>query len=84
MGFLKKLFGGGGDGVKFVRRYTQAKSTPYGMATFKYEIYRAKTAQEAREFLESKKVAERLSYIVVETPEGNWGKDIEGMYKEKG
>lgn len=53
-----------------------------GPAKFTYEVYRAKTAQQAREFLEGKTVTEKLYYVVVETPEGNWGKDIKGMYKE--
>ena len=80
MGFWKRMFKGGG--VQFVRKYSTTKQTPLGPATFTYEVYRAKTAQQAREFLEGKTVTEKLYYIVVETPEGNWGKDIKGMYKE--
>lgn len=82
-GFLKKLFGGGSP-VKFVKRYSENRSLQTGMATFQYQIYKAKTAQQAREFLQSRTVSERNTYIVVETPEGNWGKDIGGMYKERG
>jgi hypothetical protein len=71
-------------GVKFVRKYSETKTVPQtgqsGVVT--YEVFKARTAQEAREFLNGKTVAERLYYIVVETPEGNWGKDIEGLYKE--
>ena len=80
MGFWKRLRGGGG--VQFVRKYSVNRQTPLGPAKFTYEVYRAKTAQQAREFLEGKTVTEKLYYVVVETPEGNWGKDIKGMYKE--
>ncbi len=83
VGFLKKLFGGGAP-VRFVKRYNKNRQLPTGMATFHYEIYKAKTAQQAREFLQGKTVSERNAYIVVETPEGNWGKDIGGMYKDRG
>ena len=68
--------------VKFVRRYSQNRPTKEGTVTYSYEVYRAKTAQDAREFLDRKPVAKPLHYLVVETPEGNWGKDINGMYKE--
>jgi len=74
------MFGGGG--VQFVRKYSTTRQTPLGPAMFTYEVYRAKTAQQAREFLEGKTVTDQLYYIVVETPEGNWGKDVKGMYKE--
>lgn len=83
IGFVKKLFGGGTT-VTFVKRYSENRRLPTGMATYQYEVYRAKTAQQAREFLQGKTVSERNTYIVVETPEGNWGKDIGGMYKERG
>lgn len=79
-GFWKWLFKGGG--VQFVRKCSTTRHTPLGPATFTYEVYRTKMVQQAREFLEGKTVTERLYYIVVETPEGNWGKGIKGMYKE--
>ena len=70
--------------VRFVRKYSETKTVPQtgqpGIVT--YEVYKAHSAQDAREFLDGKSVAERLYYIVVESPEGNWGKDIEGLYKE--
>ena len=83
MGLLSKLFGGSSGGVKYVRTYTEEKRGVSGNILCTYEMYKAKTAQEAREFLDTKEVTERLYYVVVETPEGNWAKDIEGMYKEK-
>jgi len=77
---ITALFGLGP--VRLVRRYSQSRPTPQGTATYFYEVYRAKTAQEAREFLDQRPLPEPLHYLVVETPEGNWCKDINGMYKE--
>ena len=48
-----------------------------------YEIYKGKDAESAKELLKSKKVDKQLYYIVVETPEGNWGLDIKGLYLEQ-
>jgi hypothetical protein len=59
----------------FVRKYRQGMST--------YELYRAPDVQAAKAFLNTKKVSEPLYYILVETPEGNWGVDTEGLYLEK-
>ena len=70
------------ESVKFVRRYTEARQTPLGPAQFSYEIYKSDTAEAARQFLEHHNVGEPQHYVVVETPEGNWAKDIQGMYKE--
>jgi hypothetical protein len=69
-----------GFGVSFVRKYTKqiAEDT---LAT--YELYRSDAAEIAKEFLLTKRVPERLQYIVVETPEGVWGLDIDGIYLEK-
>lgn len=45
-----------------------------------YEVYRAMNRQQALAFLKSKVVSEKLYYIEVETPERNFGRDINGMY----
>lgn len=47
-----------------------------------YEIFSGPNAETAKEFLKTKTVTESLYYIVVETPEGNYGKDKGGIYKE--
>jgi hypothetical protein len=82
MGFLSKLLGGLAGGVKYDRTYTEQKMGVSGPITCTYEMYHAKNAHQARDFLETKEVNKRLYYVVVETPEGNWAKDIDGMYKE--
>lgn len=47
-----------------------------------YENYRAENEAAAKEFLAYKLIMQPLYYIVVDTPNGTWGKDIDGMYKE--
>lgn len=48
-----------------------------------YEIYSANNAETAKGFLRSKEIDEIKYYCIVETPEGNWGKDINGIYLEQ-
>jgi uncharacterized RDD family membrane protein YckC/phage FluMu protein Com len=45
-----------------------------------YEIYKGKDVESAKKFLMIKRVDKKLYYIEVETPEGTWGMDIEGLY----
>ncbi len=49
-----------------------------------YEVYRSNTKIKALEFLKSIPTAEipRLFYIIVETPQGNLGKDMQGIFDE--
>ena len=73
---LSRLFGRERHpGVRFKGKTVQGRNT--------YEVYAARTKDEALSFLRSRSVADRLYYIVVETPEGNWGLDIDGIYQEK-
>ena len=60
--------------VKFVKKYTQD--------VFTYECYEGKTKADAMEFLGEKEVTQGLYYIIVETPEGNFGRDKNGIYEE--
>jgi len=48
-----------------------------------YEVYRAPSAALAKEFLEKRGLPGPGVHIVVETPEGNWCLDSEGIYLEK-
>jgi len=64
--------------VVFVREDRQNKMG----ATFVYRIYKAPDAASAKAFLEQNPVTKQLFYIVVETPEGNYSRDIQGIYKE--
>jgi hypothetical protein len=64
--------------VKFVREDRQQKMG----ATFVYRIHTAPDAAAARAFLEKHPVLAKLTYLVVETPEGNYCRDVNGIYKE--
>jgi hypothetical protein len=47
-----------------------------------YRIYKAPNKACAMAFLEKNPVTRNLYYLVVETPEGNFCRDIQGIYKE--
>ena len=61
--------------IDFVRKYILGDNV--------YEVYKCEDAELAKEFLLSKRVYEELYYLTVETPMGNWGMDIKGLYKER-
>ena len=63
-----------GDVVSFKRRWSKPEAT--------YEEWTAPNAQAAKEYLNARVISERGYYVVIETPEGDWGKDIAGVYKE--
>jgi len=48
----------------------------------RYEVYRAKSKVDALAFLRGQEVKEERRYIVVETPEGNFGKDLIMIFDE--
>jgi hypothetical protein len=75
MSFWKKLTGGAGK-VAFVE--TQRQSDGYT-----YDIYRAATRAEALAFLRDHEVKEECRYAIVETPQGNLGKDMVLIFDEK-
>jgi hypothetical protein len=47
-----------------------------------YEVYTANNKEDAMVFLEKTKVDIQNYYVIVETPEGNWGKDCMGTFEE--
>lgn len=51
----------------------------------KYEIYQSNNKTSAFNFLKSipKNIIPSLFYVIVETPEGNFGKDVDGVFNEK-
>jgi hypothetical protein len=48
-----------------------------------FEIYEAASAADARSFLEMKTVSQDYLHIIVDTPEGKWGRDIQGIFLEE-
>ena len=64
--------------VTFVRENRQLKM---GQVMI-YRIYKGPDAASAKAFLLQNPVTKNFFYIIVETPEGNYCRDIQGMYKE--
>ena len=60
--------------VRFKEKYTKGN--------FTYEIYQANSRADAQAFLGDRVVTQKFYYVVVETPEGNFGRDNVGMYQE--
>lgn len=47
-----------------------------------YEVHKAPSKEVALGFLKNKTVTKDFYYVIVETTEGTWGKDINGIYQE--
>ena len=60
--------------VEFVREEHDGPKT--------YRIHRGSSKSAAMTFLKARKVDRKLYYVVVETPDGNFGRDIDGIYTE--
>ena len=65
---------GNAGNVAFAREDRQANKV--------WRIYKAPSKADATAFLSKQQVNRPFYYIVVETREGNFGKDIEGFYQE--
>lgn len=72
----KTVAGGQGNAkkVKFVREDRTNGAT--------YRTYKGSNKADALAFLSEQSITQREYYVVVETPEGNFGKDIQGFYQE--
>ena len=66
------------DKVIFVREDRQQRMGE----TMIYRIHKAPNAASAQAFLQQNPVTRQFYYLVVETPEGNYCRDIQGIYKE--
>lgn len=64
--------------VKFVREDLRQQMGQ----TMVYRIHKGPDAASAKAFLEQNPVTKPLYYLVVETPEGNYCRDKDGIYKE--
>lgn len=56
---------------------------PYRTAIATYRVYRGDSKKAAYDFLTKNIVKEKMLFLVVETPEGNFCRDINGIYKER-
>jgi hypothetical protein len=70
-----------GEVVRFKRNLS--KQFPSPGATKTYEEWMAPSSLAANEYLNTRTITERNKYVVVETPNGTWGKDIGGPYLEE-
>jgi hypothetical protein len=68
------------ESVVFLRE--ECKPSKLGTATCVYRIHKGPDAASARAFLEKNPVTRNFYYLIVETPEGNFGRDIQGIYRE--
>jgi hypothetical protein len=48
-----------------------------------YEVYIASNYEEALEFLRGKEVKNEKHYVIAETPQGSWGKDMIMIFNER-
>jgi len=69
-----------GDASKVVFVREDRKQTRGLIMT--YRIYKAPDKASAMAYLENNPVTKNYYYLIVETPEGNFCRDIQGIYKE--
>ena len=69
-----------GEVVRFKRKHLKP-GLAGGIDTF--EEWTTPSTQAAKEYLNTRSISRAQYYLVVETPEGNWGKDMAGVYKEQ-
>ncbi|HCE46800.1 MAG TPA: hypothetical protein DET40_24910 [Lentisphaeria bacterium] len=90
MGILDSQHGAGVSGMPESSRKDEMPSPP-GNIKFKakeknsngtYEFYTADSRNEALEFLRKSPVKEEKKYLIVDTPEGTFGKDLVAIFKE--
>lgn len=47
-----------------------------------YEVYIGPNRAAAVEFLQERTVSRKFYYVIVDTPEGSFGRDLTGFYRE--
>jgi len=65
--------------VKFKKKWS--RQNEFGL-TDTFEEFSGPSEEAAKAYLNTRQITESLYYLVVETPEGCWGKDRAGIYKE--
>lgn len=68
------------DNIIFTNKVTGEIIIPNTIGT--YDEYEAPSKADALKFLASHPVIEKYHYIAVETPEGSWCQDIDGIYRD--
>src|SRR4051794_29315111 len=75
MGFFAKLFGRSSPKCPF-------KKTEHSQGN-RYDVYSGKDRNEAFAFLRGLEIKEERHYAIVETPDGNFGKDLIMIFDER-
>jgi hypothetical protein len=68
------------NGERVVRKAVERKIGHAGVPA-RYEIWTAPSADSAKEYLNHRTITKQFYYLVVESPEGSWGKDCMGVYR---
>ncbi len=68
--------------VVFIKEYEEFDDRGGKINLVKYVIYRADNKYQALKWLSQNKVSKNFYYLIIETPEGNFGRDIQGIYQE--
>lgn len=66
--------------VIFKEKYNKPVPEGMGPGQYTYEVYEAPDKKTALAFLKSKEVSQPLYYLLVDTPQGSFGKDNGGIY----
>ncbi len=69
--------------VQHVRDFTEDQSSVHGIYTYYYQVYKADSQTEAEKWLQAQEVISPYTHIVCQTPEGNFGKNLKGIYKDQ-
>lgn len=86
MGLLSWLLGSkswtgpNGAVVRYLRTYNKTNGLDGSNNT--YEEWSAPNTSAAQAYLNTREIAAKQYYLVVETPAGNWAKDVNGIYQE--
>jgi hypothetical protein len=75
--------GTGSSGIKFIRE-EKGVDAVLGTEPAVKRIYSAPNRDSAIEFLRRNPVSKRMFFIEIDTPEGRVGRDINGLYDDKG
>jgi hypothetical protein len=68
--------------VTFVREEKKKINDAFapGLVTGTYRFYKAGSKDQALEFLNKQDVSQKFLYLSVDTPDGRWCKDCDGVY----
>jgi hypothetical protein len=69
-------------GVAGQVRYLRTETGQYLRTTATYRIHEGPNQVAALAFLQANLVTQQFLYLVIQTPDGTWARDVNGIYKE--